>query len=447
MAVTNGRLVIVDDDAGLLGAIEQWLTLSGFVARAASSVESALALMEHEPPEAVLTDLRMPGRDGLDLLAQVLARWPEVPVVLLTGHGDVPQAVEALKGGAFDFLVKPHDPDRLAATLRNACTQCRMQRALNEAGRAKPGEDGVAQRLVGRSEAMRRLQDSVRTLLSAPLDVLLWGETGTGKEVVARTLHECGPRAEKPFVAINCAAIPATMIESELFGHEAGAFAGAAQERIGKFELASGGTLFLDEIESMPPEAQAKLLRVLQERALERVGGNTRVPLDLRVISAAKVDLKALARTGAFRDDLYYRIAGVELAMPPLRKRGQDVLLLFRHFAQMAAERAGLAPRALASLDALALLDHEWPGNVREVRLVAERFGLGLGLEIDRAGAGERESRRATLEELVNAYERRVIMATLSETHGAIAPALDLLGVPRRTLNDKMRRLGISRGA
>lgn len=448
MSERMGHLLIVDDDAVLLNAIEQWLTLCGFQTACATSVEGALALMESEPVEAILTDLRMPGRGGLDLLHAVQQRWPEVPVVLLTAHGDVPQAVEALKGGAFDFLVKPHDPARLAACLRNACRQCQMQRALRGLERERAGPDPVEERLVGRSEAMRRLQGHVRALASAPLDVLLFGETGSGKEVVARTLHECGPRAEKPFVAINCAAIPSEMIESELFGHESGAFTGAMRPRIGKFEFADGGTLFLDEIESMPMGAQAKLLRVLQERALERVGSNRRIPIDIRVVSASKADLRLLAQQGLFRDDLYYRIAGFELPVPPLRQRDHDALLLFHHFARVSADRAGTDLKPLSSLDALALLEHDWPGNVRELRLVAERFGLGLGLEINRMRfENSAADGRATLDTLLNAYERRIIMATLNETGGSISQAIDLLGVPRRTLNDKMRRLGILRPA
>ncbi|MCA0404531.1 MAG: sigma-54 dependent transcriptional regulator [Proteobacteria bacterium] len=442
----QGHLLIVDDDAVLRGALEQWLRLSGFTTQSAAAVSEAIHQLENGRFDAVLADLRMPGEDGIALLRKVQARWPGLPLVLLTGHGDVPQAVEALKLGAFDFLTKPHDPDRLAVTLRNACEQRRLRRQLERLSGDLDESDPVAMRLVGRSDAMRRLQHAVRALLNAPLDVLLRGETGAGKEVVARTLHECGPRAAKPFVAINCAAMPAEIIESELFGHESGAFTGARQARVGKFEFANGGTVFLDEIESMPASAQAKLLRVLQERMVERVGGNRAVPIDIRVVSAAKVDLKVLARNGGFRDDLYYRLAGYELDLPPLRARGEDVLLLFQRFAAQAAQRAGQAARPLSPLNASALLDHDWPGNVRELRLVAERFGLGLGLDIDGA---VRETMapdaRPTLEALVDAYERKLIVATLHETGGSVAQAMEILGVPRRTLNDKMRRLGIQR--
>lgn len=445
-ASVRGNVLIVDDDAVVRASLEQWLGLSGFSTVTAADSAQALQRMEHTVFDAVLSDLRMPGEDGLALLGRISARWPGLPVVLLTGHGDVPQAVAALKSGAFDFLTKPHDPERLAATLRNACTQQQLRRQLADLRSHGETEDGVARRIVGQSPAVVRLQHTVRALLSAPLDVLLRGETGVGKEVVARTLHECGPRAGKPFVAINCAAMPAELIESELFGHETGAFTGARQARIGKFEFASGGTVFLDEIESMPAAAQAKLLRVLQERMVERVGTNRPVAIDIRVVSAAKVDLKTLARNGGFRDDLYYRLAGFELDIPPLRAREEDILLLFQRFAQQAAERAGQSVATLPPRSALALMEHDWPGNVRELRLVAERFGLGLGLHIGTIPTSiETGGPRATLEAMVDAYERKLIISTLHETGGSVAQAMEILGVPRRTLNDKMRRLGILR--
>jgi two-component system, NtrC family, C4-dicarboxylate transport response regulator DctD len=441
-----GTVLIVDDDVVLLGALEQWLSLSGFTTHVAPSADAALELITRNAFDAVLSDVRMPGMDGLALMRTLAGRYPGLPIVLLTGHGDVPLAVEALKQGAFDFLTKPHDPVRLVSTLRNACEQQRLRQRLQAVQAAHAGADPVSTRLMGRSEPMQRLQDALRVLLNAPLDVLLRGETGVGKEVVARTLHDCGPRAGKPFVAINCAAIPAEIIESELFGHESGAFTGARQSRIGKFEFAKGGTVFLDEIESMPASAQAKVLRVLQERVVERIGSNQSVPIDVRIVSAAKVDLKVVARAGGFRDDLYYRLAGFELDIPPLRARGDDILMLFQHFAAEASARAGQPAKALPPLGALALLEHDWPGNVRELRLVAERYGLGLGLEIDRTRCDDMAgAARPSLEALVDAYERKIIIATLNETGGSVVQALDLLGLPRRTLNDKMRRLGISR--
>lgn len=445
MSRPTGIILIVDDDEVLLGALAQWLGLSGFGTSTARSVEEALSRLETEACDAVLCDVKMPGRSGIELLDLIVRTRPELPVVLLTGHGDVPLAVDALKRGAFDFLTKPHDPERLTATLRNACEQSSLRRRLTAVEAELAGEDCVAARLVGRSDAMRRLQDEVRTLAGAPVDVLIRGETGSGKEVVARALHDCGPRRTKPFVAINCAAIPGEMIESELFGHEAGAFTGARQARIGKFEFADGGFVFLDEIESMPAPAQAKLLRVLQERVVERVGGNRQIGIDVRVVSASKSDLREAAGSGAFRADLYYRLAGYEIQIPPLRRRGDDILMLFARFAGAASRAAGREIPAITAPVAAALLDHDWPGNVRELRSAAERFGLGLGLGLGGGAPPTEATAPAPLDALVDAYERKVIVAALEQAGGSITRAMATLGLPRRTLNEKMRRHGIAR--
>lgn len=441
-----GHVLVVDDDAVLLAGLAQWLGLSGFTVTAVPSAAAAREALRHTLPDAVLTDLRMPGEDGMALLAALRTSHPGLPVVLLTGHGDVPQAVAALKQGAFDFLEKPHDPDRLTATLRNACTQHRLTRRVQDltaSSAADPLAARLADTLCGQSAAMVRLRAAVKSLLPLPLDVLLRGETGTGKEVAARALHDFGPRADRPFIAINCAALPAELIESELFGHESGAFTGAREARTGKFEAANGGTVFLDEIESMPLPAQAKLLRVLQDRTVERIGGNRRVTLDLRIISAAKDDLRAAADAGRFRDDLYYRLAGFELDLPPLRDRGDDILLLFTRFAAAAAARAGLpAPPPPDTATIAALLAHRWPGNVRELRAQAERYGLGLGLGLN---TGPEPDTAAGLDALMDQHERRLITAALDRSGGSVAGAMEILRLPRRTLNEKMRRLGIDR--
>jgi two-component system C4-dicarboxylate transport response regulator DctD len=444
MSDVRGRALLVDDDEILLGGLEQWLGLSGFEVITASAVDAAIAIIDREEFDVVLTDLRMPGRDGMQLLAYVRERKPDLPVVILTGHGDVPQAVQATRAGAFDFVEKPYDPERLVVTLRNAAAQARLQRRLHAAERRLHNEDCVSARLMGKSPAMARLHAEVRSLLSAPLDVLISGETGAGKEVVAHALHACGPRSLKPFVAINCAAIPADIVESELFGHEIGAFTGANNVRIGKFEFANGGTLFLDEIESMPLSAQSKLLRALQERSVERVGGNRSIRIDIRVISATKTDLRKASEAGRFRADLYYRLAGYEIEIPPLRRRGDDLLLLFRHYARLAAEVAGMPAPDLTATAIAAILEYEWHGNVRELRSVAERFGMGLGLRIQRdASAGQEPSAR--LEQMLDDYERRLILAALERADGSVSKVMETLQLPRRTLNEKMRRLGIVR--
>ncbi|OYU47602.1 MAG: DNA-binding response regulator [Rhizobiales bacterium PAR1] len=440
--VEKPALLVVDDDPLVIASLGQWLEISGFAVVTAMSVEAALGALEARTFDAVLTDMRMPGRDGLALLHALRQSHPAMPIVMLTGHGDVPLAVEVLKAGAFDFLTKPHDPDRLVATLRNATRQSRLIRRV---AALETGADGLAARLIGASPTMQRLQAHIRALLDLKLDVLLLGETGTGKEVVARVLHDFGPRRGKPFVPINCAAVPAEMIESELFGHEAGAFTGAQTTRIGKFEFASGGTLFLDEIESMPVAAQSKLLRVLQERVIERIGSNRSIPVDLRIISATKVDLRVASDAGAFRADLYFRLAGDEVTLPPLRDRGEDILLLFTRFAAVASHAAGRAPGDLPPEAVEALLAYPWPGNVRELRSVAERFGMGLGLRLGTTVVEAAAIPSGALAEMVDAYERRLIIAALKTEKGSIAGALERLGLPRRTLNEKMRRHGIER--
>ncbi|MGJ4949721.1 sigma-54-dependent transcriptional regulator [Bradyrhizobium sp. HKCCYLS20291] len=444
MSEFNGRALLVDDDEVLLGSLEQWLGLSGFEVRTAGAVGAAVAEIDRQEFDVVLTDLRMPGQDGMQLLAHVRENKPDLPVVILTGHGDVPQAVQATRAGAYDFIEKPYDPDRLVVTLRNAARQARLQRRLHAAEQQLKGDDCVSARLMGTSFDMVRLQAEIRSLLSAPLDVLIAGETGAGKEVVARALHACGPRHTKPFVAINCAAIPADIVESELFGHEPGAFTGASSVRIGKFEFANGGTLFLDEIESMPLAAQGKLLRALQERAIERVGGNKSISIDIRVISATKSDLRKAAEAGQFRADLFYRLAGYEIEVPPLRRRGDDLLLLFRHYARLAADAAGKPEPELPAAAIAAIFEYAWPGNVRELRSVAERYGMGLGLRIQRDVASE-QTVSAGLEQMLDDYERRLILTALQRADGSVSKALEALQVPRRTLNEKMRRLGIAR--
>ena len=299
-------VLIVDDEEMVRTALAQWLRLSGFATQVASNADQALAALDDSRPDVILTDVRMPGLSGLDLLRTVRDRALPAEVILITGHGDVPMAVEAMRAGAFDFLQKPYVPHELVASLRRAVAQAALKREISQLRRRLDGgENELASRLLGPSLVMEELRHAIRELAPIPTDVVLLGETGTGKEVVARCLHDFSQRAKHPFVAVNCAAIPAELIESELFGHEAGAFTGARGPRIGKFEFANGGTLLLDEIESMPLLAQAKVLRVIQERVVERLGSNRPIALDLRIVAASKVDLRAESEAGRFRADLY----------------------------------------------------------------------------------------------------------------------------------------------
>lgn len=438
------RVILVDDDAEVRDAYRQTLELDGFDVTAFASAEAGLGILSPDLPAVVVSDVRMPGKDGFDFLEAVQAIDPEIPVILVTGHGDVPMAIKAVRAGAWDFLEKPADPVRLVETVRRAFAHRSLileNRAL-KAGAAD--QDPLAGRLVGRSTAIERLRRNLRTLAEAETDVLLLGETGTGKEVAARALHDFGRRRKGRFVAVNCGAMPETMIESELFGHEPGAFTGARERRIGKIEHASGGTLFLDEIESMPMTAQIRLLRVLQERTIERLGSNKEIPVDIRVVAATKADLAELAGKGAFREDLVYRLNVVTVRLPPLRERRDDVPLLFRHFLALAAARQGRAAPALDPSFQERLQQQDWPGNVRELRNAAERYLLGLDDdEAPQAEAGSREM--MTLEKQMEIAERRVLDETLARLGGRIGATAEALGITRKTLYLKMRKYDLGR--
>jgi len=449
--VSEARIVIVEDEEMVRTALEQWLRLSGFAVEAASGPREGLALVDDIRPEAVLTDMRMPGGTGLDVLRAVRERSATTEVIMITGHGDVPMAVEAMREGAFDFIQKPYVPDELVKVLRRAAEQSRLKREIADLKRRLDGgETELATRLVGSSRGMEDLRRAVMELAAVDADVIVLGETGTGKEVVARCLHDFSPRAKGPFVAVNCAAIPEDLIESELFGHEQGAFTGAKGTRIGKFEFANGGTLLLDEIESMPLMAQAKVLRVIQERMVERIGSNRQIPLDVRIIAASKADLAAESEAGRFRADLFYRLNMATLTLPPLRERGEDVVLLFHYFLSAAAKRFGKPAPTLHPADINALMTHGWPGNVRELKGAADRFALGLdstgrSLETILAPRARALPASASLAERVAAYERHVIETELARHDHSIAAVVDALQVPRRTLNEKMARLGVRR--
>ncbi|WP_274532527.1 sigma-54-dependent transcriptional regulator [Devosia sp. Leaf420] len=450
--MSDQSVLIVDDEEMIRTALEQWLRLSGFETHVATDASSALARLDEIKPHVILSDVRMPGLSGLDLLKKVRERMVPAEVILITGHGDVPMAVEAMRQGAFDFIQKPYVPDELVTSLKRAAEQALLKREIADLKRRLDGgESELALRLVGSSDAVERLRHTVRELAHIPADVIILGETGTGKEVVARCLHDFSPRAKAPFVAVNCAAIPSELIESELFGHEAGAFTGAGSQRVGKFEYANGGTLLLDEIESMPLLAQAKVLRVIQERVVERVGSNRQIPLDVRIIAASKVDLGVESEAGRFRADLYYRLNLATITLPPLRARGEDCVLLFHHFLGEAAKRFGRPAQSLHPADLDAIRRYDWPGNVRELKAAAERFAIGLdatGRSLAAIiGPADRDMPEATggLADRVAAYEKHLIETELSRHNDSIAAAAEALQVPRRTLSEKMSRLGVRR--
>ncbi|AUG03869.1 DNA-binding response regulator [Pseudomonas sp. 09C 129] len=433
-------VMLVDDEASIRTAVEQWLSLSGFEVQLFSRAEDCLARLPRDFPGVILSDVRMPGISGLELLKEVQQRDADLPVILLTGHGDVPMAVEAMRDGAYDFLEKPFSPQTLLSSLRRALDKRGLvleNRRLHEQADTREKIDST---LLGVSRALQTLRRQVVDLAALPVNVLIRGETGSGKELVARCLHDFGPRADKPFVALNCAAIPEQLFEAELFGHESGAFTGAQGKRIGKLEYADGGTLFLDEIESMPLAQQVKLLRVLQEQKLERLGSNQSIEVDLRIIAATKPDLLDEARAGRFREDLAYRLNVAQLRLPPLRERREDIPLLYEHFAHAAAERLGRSVAPLSGAQLSRLLSHDWPGNVRELANVAERQVLGLG-EPEPETIDPGQSLAAQQE----AFEAQCLRAALTRHKGDIKAVLVELQLPRRTFNEKMQRHGLAR--
>jgi len=435
--------MVVDDDADLLASTCEWLGATGFEVEGVALGGDALRRLEAAaaaPPEVVVTDIRMPGLDGLAVLKGVRHLDADTPVVLLTGHGDIALAVEAMRAGAHDFLEKPYDADHLVAVLDRAIAQRRLAGEIRTLRLRVAGGDTLETRLIGNDPAMGELRRRVARLADVDADVLIVGETGTGKEVVARALHDYGRRSESPFVAINCAAVPETIFESEVFGHERGAFTGALSRRVGKIEHADGGTVFLDEIESMPLALQGKILRLLQERQVEPLGGNRLRPVDVRFIAATKTDLKRAAAGGSFRSDLYYRLSTVELHLAPLRQRRQDIPLLFDHFVEAAAARHGVAVPKVSPATVAALQTAAWPGNVRELKAEAERHVLGYPQVAPPPGGDD-----GSLPARLAAYEAQLIREALAQAGGSVAEAAAALGIPRRTLAEKMARHGLRR--
>lgn len=448
--IMPGRVMLVDDEAMVREATSQWLELSGFEVETYEAAEAALARITPETDAVLLTDVRMPGMDGLELMREALQRAPDLPVILLTAHGDVDMATDAMRAGAYDFIEKPYVPDRLVERIQRACEKRRLTLENLRLQQNLASRSGLDARMIGISPAIQRVRNELLALAELDTNVIIYGETGTGKELVAQCLHDYSNRARHHFVPINCGAIPENLIESELFGHEAGAFTHAAKRRIGKFEYASKGTLFLDEIESMPLNLQVKVLRALQEHQIERLGANAPIPVDLRVIAAAKVDLRDDPN---FREDLFYRLNVSELHIPPLRERIEDVPLLFAHYVHRGAVDHDREPRTLSDHDIDALQSYAWPGNVRELKNIAIRYALD-----PRASLVDLLSRQQQMQfkpvvtrpnlplaVQVADYEARLIREALEQHRGNIKAVMEALDLPRRTLNQKMVRYGLNR--
>ena len=444
-------VLTVDDDASMGKVLGALLTQAGFAPHHVRSGAEALAAVEATPFDLVITDLRMPGMDGMALLAQLTQRWPDVPVLMLTAHGTVPIAVEAMKAGAADFVLKPFDREELVYVIKKALAGA--EHSADTVPSAPPTKE-----FVGTSAAMREVHALIARAASGSATVLVLGESGTGKELVARALHEGGPRRSKPFVKLNCAALPDALLESELFGYEKGAFTGAVMRKPGRVELADEGTLFLDEIGDITPHMQVKLLRVLQEREFERLGGTVTVKVNVRIVAATHRDLADLVAKGAFREDLYYRLNVVPIQLPPLRARPEDIAPLAVRFTALLAESNG--KRIVLGPTAIARLEREtWPGNVRQLQNIIERLVLlsdGPTIEardVERqlgAGPGaapspaKEQAKGASLEAALHETEREAIRNALTRADGNRTVAARLLGVSRRALYYKLEEHGIS---
>jgi DNA-binding NtrC family response regulator len=438
----EAAVLFVEDDATVRFGSAQALELAGRQVKAFGSAEEALPAVTPGFRGVLVTDVRLPGMDGMALLERAKRIDRDVPVIVVTGHGDVSMAVQAMRLGAYDFIEKPFSADRLNEAIGRALETRRLTLEVNALRTQLSGLESIKSRLIGRSPAMANLRRIVLDIASTNADVLITGETGTGKELVARCLHDFSTRRAANFAAINCGGIPETLFESEVFGHEAGSFTGAAKRRIGKMEHASGGTLFLDEIESMPASLQVKLLRCLQERQFERLGSNELHAMSCRVIAATKSDLLRPAADRPFRSDLYYRLSVVVLELPPLRDRREDIPMLFSHFLLQASARYERPLNGVPDGLMNELMGLPWPGNVRELRNAADRMVLGIPL--GETGIHASGSPPRTLDEQLAMFERHLIEEALSRSGGRAIVASERLGLPKKTLYDKMKRLGIS---
>ena len=450
MDANGKRILVVEDDPGLRFTMTDTLEEAGFAVSAADDGVEAIRLLGSDTFDVVLTDLRLPGRDGLDVLREARTKTPPPSVITMTGYGSIESAVTAMKLGAEDYLTKPFSMEEFLLLIAKVL----RVRSLEEENRdlkRRIVSQSLFEELVGKSKAMQEVFELIALVAETDATVLILGESGTGKELVARALHRRGKRTEGPFVALNCSAIPESLFEAELFGYEKGAFTGAIRRRAGKIEQAHGGTLFLDEIAEMPPAAQAKLLRVLQERSFTRIGGSESVNVDIRVVSATnKEDLKAMVEEGSFREDLFYRLNVFAIRLPPLRERSEDIPLLVEHF----IEKLGGGRRVSEKTMAL-LMDYRFPGNIRELWNIVERASIlcredtiePKHLPAELSGAAERSTGEIPapgdilpLKDAVRQFEMECIRRALKAAGGSRTRASDLLGIGRKALWERLKR-------
>ncbi|RJR27493.1 MAG: sigma-54-dependent Fis family transcriptional regulator [Candidatus Latescibacterota bacterium] len=445
------RVLIVDDEQSIRSSLERLLTFEKFKTFSAADGRAAIELAASERVDIVLLDIKMPGMDGLEVLEALREQYPSLPVIIISGHGTINTAVEATKLGAFDFLEKPIDMERLLLTIRNGLAQAELARRNVQLERRV----GLKTEIIGNHPEMLSIMETVTRVAPTNARVLIMGENGTGKELVARKLHELSKRAGEPFVEVNCAAIPEELIESELFGHEKGSFTGAVSQRIGKFELADGGTLFLDEVGDMSLSAQAKVLRVLQESVFERVGGTETKRVDVRVLAATNKNLIEEAGKGRFREDLFYRLNVVPIRIPPLRERASDIKMLAEYFLREVAGELGRSLKKL-SPDALdALMAYSWPGNVRELRNLIERLCILTSGDVIRRDdlpaltiVREEDARKdpfglRTYQEFKDFMEKEYLERKLRENNGNVSRTARQLDMQRSNLYKKLEKYGI----
>lgn len=437
------EVLLVDDEEHVRRAAGQMLDLAGFSVHAVATAEEALTRLSRAYKGIVVSDIRMPGMDGMQLLRQSVNIDADLPVVLVTGHGDVSLAVAAMRDGAYDFIEKPFTADNFLKSVGRAVDKRQLtleNRQLRDSVANR--SDDLDTRLAGRGPAMCAIRNQIRAIAATPADVLIVGETGTGKEIVARAIHELtDPKVNRPFSAINCAALPAEMVESELFGYEAGAFPGATRARFGKFEHGRNGTIFLDEAESMSQDMQVKLLRVVQERAVTRLGSNEAVPLNARFIAASAFDPEDADSDEIFRKDLLYRLNVITLHLPPISARREDIPGLFALFVLQSAAKHRLPARTPSDEFISALVARDWPGNVRELRNAADRYVLG----IDTIGFDKGTNIDGSLSQRVATFERELIAAALRAKHGRLKPVYEMLGLSRKSLYEKMQKHELDR--
>jgi two-component system, NtrC family, response regulator len=450
-------ILIVDDEKNYLLVLEALLSAEGYETLTAQTAGDALRLLDGSDLDLVLTDMKMPGLSGMDLLVECKKRKPEVPVIMMTAYGTIEMAVEAMKKQAYDYITKPFQNEELKLTVKKALDNYRLVRENRRLSEAL-SERHRYSNIIGKSRTMLRIYDLLDKVAQSKASVLITGPSGTGKELIAKAVHYEGPRRGQPFISVNCGALTETLLESELFGHEKGAFTGAVALKKGRFELADRGTLFLDEIGDMPPPLQVKLLRVLQEMEFERVGGTKTIKVDVRVLSASNRNLKEDVAGGLFREDLYYRLNVMQIDVPPLRERMEDLRLLVDHFIEKYSQEAGKSGIHLSQEVWKAFYTYDWPGNIRELENVIERVVvLNSGGIVELADlppevsakkedldVGKLVPHNAKLQETLDHIEEKMIRRALEYSGNVQAQAADMLGISRHLMHYKMKKYGIS---